>query len=233
MAQDRAAAGGDAALPGAVVGADGRPLSFRESDLAINTQLTVAKAIRDTLGARARSDSKAPRIYRKLGPGGGYVTLCPGRLLAPMELEQLRRAGKVRLSPSQPLVLARQSNSAVTSLGWATNELMLPDNRLNCVLYALAALLSTSWAVLAPPGEPMLELNPKLVSYADVMSMVARARKKHFPLGALQLPRSGFRASWEWVATVRSGVFLFVGLLLTAHPARRRHAATSSSPTGP
>ena len=44
--------------------------------------------------------------------------------------------------------------------------------------------------------------------------MVARARKKKFPLGALQLPRSGFRATWEWVATVRSGVFLFVGLLL-------------------
>lgn len=141
------------------------------------------------------------------------MTLCPGRLLAPKELAALRAVGKVGLSPTAPLILAQTSQAEVAVLGWATDALVLPDNRINCVLYSLAALLATSWSTLAPPGEPLLQHAPKLVKYKDVIGMVSRARQRSYPLGALSLPRCGF-ASWEWVATARAGTFMFVGLLL-------------------
>jgi hypothetical protein len=162
---------------------NGRAFFFREQ-YQVDLDATVSQAIRDNLqrGSRASQRTAADRLSRDLGLGGGYVTLCPGRLLAPKELAALRAVGKVGLSPTAPLILAQTSQAEVAVLGWATDALVLPDNRINCVLYSLAALLATSWSTLAPPGEPLLQHAPKLVKYKDVIGMVSRARQRSYPL---------------------------------------------------
>ena len=138
-----------------VLDANGHALSWAVQERSDIGQL-VPEVIRQAVGPTWRTSRVADRVGRELGLGAGYVTLCHGRLLAPKELAGLRACGKVGLSPSAPLVLASTSRGEVAALGWATDALVLPDSGMNCVLYSLAALLATSWAVLAPPSDILL-----------------------------------------------------------------------------
>ena len=153
-------------------------------------------------------------VERPLLRGRGYVVLAPGRRLALEQLAEAREAGTVRLSGSSIRVLqASRGTGAAAVVAWSTDTLLLPPLGINCVLALLAALLGMSLRALGMGSDPVVRLNPPIVSLADLAAMRERARSAEVTLGAVRLPRVPVRSLCE-LLQLTSGVYMFTGLLL-------------------
>ncbi len=75
-----------------------------------------------------------------------------------------------------------------------TDGFMLPPWQLNCVMYALLAVMAQSAAQLGIASDPLFTLNPPLMTYRQLGAMVLRVRDS--PAGALRLLRAQIDG-WE------------------------------------
>ena len=88
----------------------------------------------------------------------------------------------------------------------ATDTLLMPPLGVNCVLAVVQALLGKTWAQLGVASDKWLKHEHKLVSYADLAGLIARAMRIGSPLGGLTLPR--FRISAYEMLRLRYGVIM-------------------------
>ena len=121
-------------------------------------------------------------------PGEGAVSLPLRVPLAAAELLRLRADGSARLS------LTTADERVRGLLPVRTDGFMLPPWQLNCVMYALLAVMAQSAAQLGVASDPLFTLNPRLMTYRQLGAMVLRVRDS--PAGALRLLRAHIDG-WE------------------------------------
>ena len=114
-------------------------------------------------------------------PGEGAVSLPLRAPLAAAELLRLRADGSARLS------LTTADERVRGLLPVRTDGFMLPPWQLNCVMYALLAVMAQSAAQLGVASDPLFTLNPPLMTYRQLGAMVLRVHDS--PAGALVLLR--------------------------------------------
>jgi hypothetical protein len=69
------------------------------------------------------------------------------------------------------ILQAARGTGAAALVAWSTDTLLLPPLGVNCVLALLAALLGTSLRALGVGSDPLVRLNPPIVSLADLAAM--------------------------------------------------------------
>ena len=132
--------------------------------------------------------SKWDGTPRSGNPGEGAVSLPLRMPLAAAELLRLRADGSARLS------LTTADERVRGLLPVRTDGFMLPPWQLNCVMYALLAVMAQSAAQLGIASDPLFTLNPPLMTYRQLGAMVLRVRDS--PAGALRLLRAQIDG-WE------------------------------------
>jgi len=120
--------------------------------------------------------------------GEGAVSLPLRVPLAAAELLRLRADGSARLS------LTAADERVRGLLPVRTDGFMLPPWQLNCVMYALLAVMAQTAAQLGVASDPLFKLNPPLMTYRQLGAMLVRVRDS--PAGALRLLRTHIDG-WE------------------------------------
>lgn len=165
--------------------------------------------------ARTRADEVVMyKVEKQLGRGTGYVVLNPGKLLGSRQLEDLRARNVVGLSKTTPCVLRRASGSGVPlQVVWETDALQPPPAGVNCFVSLLVALMGLPLRALGVAADPLVVLNPSLVTMGDVTRMIARARASGSALGGFSLPRDLSFDTLDELLLLRRGCYIFTGLL--------------------
>ena len=151
-------------------------------------------------------------VGRTLLPKGtGYITLSRGKLLAEKEVEAMRASGTIRRASPNPTSLTTTKRGALRILAWATSAYIQPPPNVNCVLALLSALVGMSLASMGAARDTLVRINPLLVTYSQVNTMLIRLERKHAPVGALRLVRRRNIVSPLHLLQQRTGVFMFAG----------------------
>jgi hypothetical protein len=116
-------------------------------------------------------------------------------------------------SPDVRVLERAASNGAATLAAWGTDALLLPPLGVNCVLALLAALLASSFRALGVASDPLVALNPPIVTVRDIHALQQRAQAAGAAFGAVRLPRVFIHCHAELLQRTW-GVWLFTGLLL-------------------
>ena len=196
--------------------------SYKAGLVVVNTDEHVIIAKRTTLveerqkpGALRSTRRDDERFYRQveqpLMRGKGFVVLSTGLRLAAEELHDARSAGLARTRGWQALQHA--STGAPVLLLYNTDALEQPPLGVTCMLALFAGLMGASLQQLGIARDPLVLLNPGLVSFADVLQLRDRQRACGGPLGQLRLPRIRGLLHAHDVLQRAHGVFWFGGLV--------------------
>ena len=194
------------------------PVPINATEVVLRHKVEYDKAVNLIRRVSRRSDEHLRReqrfvsqVERPLARGKGFIVLNPGARLASDQLAEARAGGLPMTTVWH--ALQWRSTGAVAVVEYNTDTLLLPPLGTTCMFALLAGLMGASLGMLGVANDPIVKLNPALVSFADILALRDRARRADGALGGLRLPRLPGLISSAALLRLVHGVYWFAGVV--------------------